>query len=143
VAKARPTYSIDSVDSALTILRMLCATRTLRVSEVAAGIDVAPSTAQRLLSMLVHHGFVKQDERSGEYVMGPMFLEMGFAAVWSLEVRQHARPILEELNLHTNETIALSVPYGHGIVFSARDSSSSNWNSGNDEVSASNDKQRP
>ncbi|MBV8630040.1 MAG: IclR family transcriptional regulator [Silvibacterium sp.] len=112
-----PTYAIESVDSALKILRMLSEDRKLRVSEVAARLDVAQSTAHRLLSMLVHHGFAQQDERRGEYVMGPMFLEMGFAAVLSLEIRQHARPILEALRDSVNETVALSMPYGREILY--------------------------
>lgn len=114
---AAPNYAIESVDSALTILRMLCDAKTLRVSDVAAQLKVAQSTAHRLLSMLVHHGFAKQDERRGGYAIGPMFLEMGFAAIRDLDIRQHARPILEELRDRVNETIHLGVPYGQSILY--------------------------
>lgn len=114
---AAPAYAIESVDSALTILRMLCDAKKLRVSDVAARLDVAQSTAHRLLSMLVHHGFAQQDEWRGEYASGPMFVEMGFAAIRDLDIRQHARPLLEELRDHVNETVALAVPYGRNILY--------------------------
>jgi DNA-binding IclR family transcriptional regulator len=114
---AAPAYVIESVDSALKILRMLCEAKKLRVSEVAARLEVAPSTAHRLLTMLVHHGFAKQDERRGEYGTGPMFLQIGFAVIRDLEIRQHARPLLEELRDRINETVHLGVPYGQDILY--------------------------
>lgn len=112
-----PPYAIGSVDSALKILRMLCEMKKLRVSDVAVRLDVVPSTAHRLLSMLVHHGFARQNERRGEYVTGPMFLEMGFAAIGDTEIRQYARPILEELRDAVNETVHLGMPYGQSVFY--------------------------
>lgn len=114
---AAPSYTIESVDSALTTLRMLCDAKKLRVSEVSTRLDVAHSTAHRLLSMLVHHGFAKQDEIRGEYVMGPTFLQMGFAAILNLDIKEHARPILEELRDRVNETVALGLPYGEEVLY--------------------------
>lgn len=117
-AKANtPPYVVESVDAALRILRMLGDEEKLRVSEVAQRIGVAQSTAHRLLSMLVHHGFARQDARRGEYRTGPAFLEMGFAAIQQMEVRQHARPILEEIHKEVNETIHLALPYGQQVFY--------------------------
>jgi len=117
VKSGAPAYSIDSVDSALRIFRMLCDEKALRVSGVAAHLDVAPSTAHRLLSMLVHHGFARQDEKRGEYRPGPQFLQMGFAAIRDLDVRQYARPVLEEVREKINETVHLAVPYGQDVFY--------------------------
>jgi IclR family acetate operon transcriptional repressor len=112
-----PAYSIESVDSALRILRMLCDVKEIRVSAVAAHLGVAHSTAHRLLSMLVHHGFARQDEKRGEYQPGPQFLQMGFAAIRDLDVRQYARPVLEEVCEKLNETVHLAVPYGQDVFY--------------------------
>lgn len=112
-----PAYAIESVDSALKILRMLCDAKDLRISEVAGRLGVAQSTAHRLLSMLVHHGFAIQDGRGREYRTGPMLLEMGFAAIRDMDVRQHARPILEEVRDKVNETVHLAVPYGQEVLY--------------------------
>lgn len=99
------------------MLRMLCEARALRVSEVAEKLDVAQSTAHRLLSMLVHHGFATQDGRGREYRTGPALLEMGFAAMRDMDVRQHARPILEVVRDKVHETVHLAVPYGQEIFY--------------------------
>ncbi len=112
-----PAYAVESVDSALKILRMLCDVKDLRVSEVAERLGVAQSTAHRLLSMLVHHGFAVQDGRGREYRTGPMLLEMGFAAIRDMEVRQHARPILEQVRDKVNETVHLGIPYGQEVLY--------------------------
>jgi DNA-binding IclR family transcriptional regulator len=112
-----PVYAVESVDSALKILRLLCDEKRLRVSDVAARLSVAQSTVHRLLSMLVHHGFAMQNEKRGEYRAGPMFLEMGFAALRDLEIRQYARPILEEVREEVDETVHLGVPYGLQVFY--------------------------
>lgn len=112
-----PAYSIDSVDSALRILDLLCKVKELRVSEVAEHLGTAKSTAHRLLSMLVHHGFARQDDKRGVYRTGPKILEMGFAAVQELDIRQYARPILENVWAKINETIHLGVPYGQDVFY--------------------------
>lgn len=114
---AGPAYAVESVDSALRILRMLCDAREVRISEVAQRLGVAHSTAHRLLSMLVHHGFAVQDGRGREYRTGPALLEMGFAAIRDMEVRQHARPILEAVRDKVNETVHLVVPYGREVLY--------------------------
>ena len=53
----RPTYAIESVDSVLRLLRSFGQQSEIRISEAAESLGVAPSTAHRLLSMLVYHGF--------------------------------------------------------------------------------------
>lgn len=120
VSKGRigvPPYAVESVDSALKILQMLCDSKKLRVSEAAQRLGVAHSTAHRLLSMLVHHGFARQEERRGEYKKGRKILEMGFAAIRDMELRRHARPILEELRDRVDETVHLGIPYGSEVFY--------------------------
>nr|WP_281720272.1 IclR family transcriptional regulator [Nitrosomonas nitrosa] len=116
-AASAPPYPVESVDSALKILRMLFSAKELRVSEAAERLGVAQSTAHRLLSMLVHHGFARQDERRGVYRTGRMILEMGFAAMRDMEIRDHARPVLEELRDKVDETVHLGVPYGVEVFY--------------------------
>ena len=49
----RPTYSIEAVDNALQLLQLLRDGGTLRLKDAAEELGVAPSTAHRLLAMLV------------------------------------------------------------------------------------------
>lgn len=107
-AKAGPAYPISSVDNALRLVLMLRDQPRLRLSGIAAALDIAPSTAHRLLAMLVHHGFVRQEDGMGAYVAGPALLDLGLAAVRNLDIRTYARPILADLARKTGETVHLA-----------------------------------
>jgi DNA-binding IclR family transcriptional regulator len=112
-----PDYAVESVDNALRLLRMFGETKQIRLSEAAERLGVAPSTAHRLISMLVYHGFAAQDGRGREYRPGPTLIEMGFAAIRDMDLRQHARPVLERLRTEVNETVHLAIPYGQNILY--------------------------
>ncbi|WP_284978657.1 helix-turn-helix domain-containing protein [Arthrobacter sp. fls2-241-R2A-200] len=53
-ARRKPTYSIEAVDNALQLLQLLRDVGSLRLKDAAAELGVAPSTAHRLLAMLVY-----------------------------------------------------------------------------------------
>lgn len=63
----KPTYALQSVDAALQLAQMLQTFGPMRVSDVAAELEVGVSTAHRLLAMLVYRGFAEQlpDRRYG------------------------------------------------------------------------------
>jgi DNA-binding IclR family transcriptional regulator len=65
-----PAYHIASVGRALTLLSAFVTQPEMTVSQAADLLGVAPSTAHRLLQMLVLHAFVEQGERR-VYVRGP------------------------------------------------------------------------
>jgi IclR family acetate operon transcriptional repressor len=116
-ATARPAYFIESVDSALRLLHMFHARDRIRLTDVAADLQVAASTAHRLLAMLQYHGFVDQDARTQEYIAGPDLIRFGLAAVKKLDLRQQARPIMEALSEAVNETVALGVLQGSNVLY--------------------------
>ena len=58
---AAPKYPIESVDNALRLLVTLRDSGSITVQEASRQLEVAPSTAHRLLQMLHYHGFVEQD----------------------------------------------------------------------------------
>ena len=65
-----PQYPIESVDKALKILLLLGERSELRLTDVAEYLNVATSTAHRLLAMLQYRGFVRQDPRTRAYRAG-------------------------------------------------------------------------
>lgn len=58
----RPSYVIASADNALRLVVLLRDVGAVRLSDAAAELGVANSTAHRLLAMLVYRGFAVQDE---------------------------------------------------------------------------------
>ena len=69
--KEEPKYPISSVDNALRLLGLFRERERVRLVEARDHLGVAQSTAHRLLAMLAHHGFVRQEADSRLYVAGP------------------------------------------------------------------------
>lgn len=114
----RPTYSIEAVDNALQLLQLLRDGGALRLKDAAAELGVAPSTAHRLLAMLVYRGFAVQDE-SRRYVPGPA-MGVGPAGLsWTRLLRNLAQPHMELLSSRIDETVNLMVRVGTKVRFLA------------------------
>ncbi len=111
-----PVRPVGSVARALALLDELAASDTgLGVSELARRIGVNASTASRLLATLEHEGYVARDPR-GPYRLGLKLVALADRALARLDIRELARPSLEELVAATGETATLSVPGEHAAV---------------------------
>ncbi len=95
--KSRPSYAVSSVDHALRLATMLQLEGRLTVSEAAQRLDIARSTAHRLLAMLVYRDFAVQDE-SRVYHAGPV-----------LELAAHSPS-------ETSRLRAVALPHLHQVV---------------------------
>ncbi|MFD0818060.1 IclR family transcriptional regulator [Micromonospora zhanjiangensis] len=108
---------LSSVDNALHLLQLIGERRVLRVAEAAEELDVARSTAHRLLTALRARGFVMQDKPNGVYRPGSALNEIGLAAIGRIDIRRVARPILEQLREQTQETVSLLLLEGQNVRF--------------------------
>jgi IclR family transcriptional regulator, acetate operon repressor len=104
------------VGNALELLLMFRDQEELRVSDVSSRLEVANSTAHRLLAMLAYHDLVQQTE-SRVYVAGPALLEVGLAVLNSIDIRVHARMYLLELHAQFGETVHLATLAGTDVRF--------------------------
>lgn len=112
-----PPYAVESVHNALQILMILSEAAEQRLSDVSERLGVARSTAHRLLSTLAHDGFVEQSPESKSYRLGPMFREVGLAAVRGINVLRVAHSHMELFLAEQNETINLLVAEGRSVRF--------------------------
>jgi len=112
-----PAYPIASVDNALRLLMLFRGEPRVRLSDASEHLGVAHSTAHRLMAMLAYHGFVRQEPDSRAYVAGPALVEIGLAAVRQLDIRRHARPVLEGLAGSLGETVHLAVLEGGNVRY--------------------------
>lgn len=112
----KPTYSIEAVDNALQLLQLLRDGGSLRLKDAAKELGVAPSTAHRLLAMLVYRGFAVQDE-SRRYVPGPAMGAGPAGVSWTRLLRDLARPHMELLCSRVNETVNLMIRVGTKVRF--------------------------
>jgi IclR family KDG regulon transcriptional repressor len=79
------------------------------------------ATVHRMVSTLVNTGFVRQDPGTARYSLTLKAWRIGASAVRSLDLVEHARPILDRLMTQTGETVHLAVldPSG-GVVYVAK-----------------------
>jgi IclR family acetate operon transcriptional repressor len=109
--KNKPPYAIESVDNALRILQMLRDSGQVRVSDAAAELGIARSTAHRLLAMLVYRDFAVQAE-DRTYRPGPAIAAEPLRGEPAQRLRQVMRPHMEALCDQVAETINLVVRLG-------------------------------
>lgn len=105
--RPRPSYAISSVDNALYLIQLLARDGSVRVSEVAAELGVAKSTAHRLLGMLCYWGYASKD---GDrlYRSGPVLGTVHHGMSRHDDHRSLvAKPFLERLQRELNETVHL------------------------------------
>jgi DNA-binding IclR family transcriptional regulator len=114
----KPSYALTSVDNALRLVQLLRDQGRLRVTDAAAELDVAPSTAHRLLGMLVYRGFAIQDDGRA-YVPGPALGAAPVQLDWTRQLRDAALPHLELLANRTGETTNLMIRIGIQVRFLA------------------------
>lgn len=116
--KQKPSYWINSVDHALALAVMLHVEGPMTVTHAANRLDVATSTAHRLLSMLVYRDFAIQDEHR-VYHAGPM-LSLGPVALENTaHLREIALPHLHRLAKHLGESAFLMLLTGSHCRFLA------------------------
>jgi DNA-binding IclR family transcriptional regulator len=104
------------VDNALRVLLLLAERDRVRVSDVAAELDIALSTAHRLLSTLRQRGFVEQgSDRS--YVKGSAYARLASGGPPTRPLAEISRPHLQRLRDHVKETSNLAVLDGRAMRF--------------------------
>lgn len=116
IAKREPE-GLGSVEKALLLLDLLRRTSRVRVVDVSRELEVAPSTAHRLLTTFERHGFVKQDEPNSIYAIGPKLIELSTTIAHQLDLATLLHPYLEGLARELNESVHLSVLRGNKAYF--------------------------
>jgi DNA-binding IclR family transcriptional regulator len=112
--KNRPQYAVTSVDHALQLATMLQVEGPLSVSEAAERLDVARSTAHRLLAMLVYRDFAVQDD-DRRYSPGPVLSLAAQSRSRTAVLRTVALPHLERLVAELDETANLHILAGDHV----------------------------
>ncbi|MGE0216249.1 IclR family transcriptional regulator [Mycolicibacterium sp.] len=100
---------IQAVDRALRILTVLQGGRRMSLGEIAAAIELAPSTVHGLIRTLLAHGMVQQESDSGRYRLGPATLRLGNVYLESLELRARVAIWAEGLARRTGCAVRTAV----------------------------------
>lgn len=108
--------ALESVDNALRLILLLADTDELGVTEAAAQLGIAPSTAHRLFTTLRERDFVVQGENRS-YRPGPVFARLAGRTHRSVDLVTLTRPAMEILRSELDETCHLIVRDGRSVRF--------------------------
>jgi DNA-binding IclR family transcriptional regulator len=108
---------VQSVERVLNILEIMAAAGTpITVTELSDKVKLKISTVHRLLSTLLHRGYVEQGD-DNKYRLGFKLMEIGNAVIYYSDIRSVARPYLEKLVERCNETVNLAILDGADVVY--------------------------
>lgn len=111
-----PRYPIESVDNALKLLMLFAEQPRVRLTDVSQYLEVASSTAHRLLSMLQYRGYVQQDPTRA-YEPGPVLRKLGLTAVREHDLSEVSRPVLERLHEKLDGATTLGKLDGRHVIY--------------------------
>ena len=100
---------IQSVDRAIRVLGALQGARRLSLSEIAARLDLPPSTVHGIIKTLMAHGMVLQDRESARYRLGPAVLKLANVYLDTLELRSHSLSWSADLARRTGYAVRTAV----------------------------------
>ncbi len=91
--------------------------KTLGNLELATLTGLPKSTISRIVYTLTVTGYLRYHPDTGRYSPGYGVLALGFGLLANLEVRQLARPLMEELAQATGAAVALGAFDGHAMTY--------------------------
>ncbi len=89
-------------------------------SEIQSLTNIPRATLFRLLKILTAFSYLKYDEESKKYFLGPGVLRMGFSVLHTLEAREIMRPDLDMLSRKFNKTVGLLMLDNNEMVYVER-----------------------
>lgn len=112
-----PIRLVPAVDRAARVLDLLAAEgRDWGLTELALELGIHKGTARDILLTLQRHGLVARDSVNGRYRLGLGAVRLARAALTQIDLREAARPALEQLLTEGGETVLLGVRDGEHVV---------------------------
>ncbi len=84
--------------------------RPIGNAEIAAKVKLPKATVSRLTFTLTELGYLKYDDDIGRYSLGPAVLTLGYDVMAQMEIRDIARPYMQELADYADASVYLGAP---------------------------------
>jgi DNA-binding IclR family transcriptional regulator len=116
---------INSLEVGLRLARMLAELGGAQaLKDLAAAAGMSPAKAHRYLVSLIRAGLAEQERESGRYRLGPLALELGLAALRSVDVLRFGGEVIIDLRNEIDETVLLAIWGNKGPVVARWEESS-------------------
>jgi IclR family acetate operon transcriptional repressor len=111
------THLVPAVDRALRILRVFKNGHTEHgAADLSRLLNLNKSTVHDILHTLAHHGLLERNPATHKYRLGPGLLALSDLARQRRDVREQARPVLQELTSETGSTSLLGMFEDDAII---------------------------
>lgn len=109
---------VDSLARGFAILECLSRSpRPLGNGEIAAIVDLPPSSVSRLTHTLTVLGYIRRSPSRRTYELTPKNLVLGYPVLSGMSLLERARPYLKAISESTGETVTLAVRDGLHATF--------------------------
>lgn len=117
----RATGFSQSLARGLAVLDAFTGLRdTLGIADIAREVGLTKSTTHRYVNTLAQLGYLHQDRETRKYRLGSRAVEIGFAALNSIELTRVAAGPLQRLADETGFTVSMAVLDGPHVVYVER-----------------------
>lgn len=107
---------IQAIDRAAKVLELLQGARHLGITDLAAALELPPSTVHGIVKSLREHGLVAKERGGHRYMLGPTLLRLSNVYLDTLDVRARAMRWTQELARRTNLPVRLGAPHFHEVL---------------------------
>lgn len=107
----------QTVAKAMGLLELLGRDKSLSASQIIEKTELHRSSAYRLLGTLQQLGYVRKNEKNGFYSLSPKILTLAQSVSESRDIKQIAKPWIEDLHTKTEETIHLAILDNDTLVY--------------------------
>lgn len=110
--------SHQAIDRALQVISLLGTKPSgASLQELSSATGIPKPSLHRILSSMRDRGFASQLKPGGSYLLGPAALEAAFRFHSSLDLRQLLRPLMDEIQDFSGQTIHLATIDGPEVVY--------------------------
>jgi IclR family KDG regulon transcriptional repressor len=103
-------YNVRAVERAARILACFDNENpTMGLSEIAQAVGLHKSTTHRIVTTLLHNGFLERASDGQRYRLGIRLANLGFRVIQRMDIRREAIPVMTELRDQWDETCDLSI----------------------------------
>jgi len=114
----KPNNLVQTIERVSCILDILGQNpQGISIRDLSEKVKLPKGTTHRLLSSLTYFGYVRQDPKTRNYLLGFRLVELGQLLLGQLDLRKEAEPFLRELAEKTRETVHLVFLDRNEIVY--------------------------
>lgn len=114
----KSTHLVQTIQRVAQLIDILSQNpKGMSIRDIFNKVNLPKGTIHRLLSSLLHFGYVRQDSKTRNYFLGFKLVELGNLILNQLDIRKEAEPFLHELAEKTNETVHMVVMDQDEVVY--------------------------